>query len=284
MGTLTRIPTTEPGPRGLHGHLRLQAERVAGRTRLTAVEARPPLQVMAAHDIDPGVPDLATLTVLSPSGGILQGDHLELDAALGPAARLAVGTQSSTRVYRTPDAGATVHVRLTAGPSSYLEYLPDPWIPYAGSRLVTSTRCVVDPSATLLICEAVVAGRLARGERFALDGFESVVTVARPGDEPFVRDSLRIEPSEPPSAIGRFGSALAVATLLVVGPGIDAELVRSAVRPGVGLGVSALPDGAGAWLRVLGPDAGSVVAVVHAIRAVVRSFALGHPPTGDRRP
>jgi urease accessory protein len=284
MGTLTRIATTELGPRGLHGRLLLQAERVAGRTRLTAVEARPPLQVMAAHDIDPQVPDLATLTVVSPSGGVLQGDRLEIDVAVGPGARLAVGTQSSTRVYRAPDAQATVDIRLTAAAGSYAEYLPDPWIPYSGSRLTTSTRCVVDPSATLLVCEAVVAGRLARGERFALDSFESFVTVARPDREPFVRDSLRIEPSEPPPATGRFGSALAVATLLVVGPGIQPQLVREAISPSVGLGVSSLPDAAGAWLRILGPDARSVTAAVHAVRAAARTSVLGHPPTGDRRP
>lgn len=283
--TITTGPTPTDGPvRGLHGRLVVRAERVVGRTRLTEVEAQPPLQVMAAHDVHPRVPDLASLTIVSPSGGVLQGDRLMVDLRLGRGARLTVGTQSSVRVYRTPDGGAVSATTLVVGPRAYLEYLPDPWMPYADSRLTALTRCVVDPTGTLVVCEAVVAGRLARGERFALDRFESVVTVERPVGDPFVRDALRIERSEDPTRVGRFGGSPAVATLLVVSPGVGADLVRAAVGELPGVGVSALPDGAGAWVRALGPDARSVMAVVRSARAAVRTQVLGHPPTDDRRP
>jgi urease accessory protein len=239
---------------------------------------------MAAHEVDPRVPDLASLTIVSPSGGILQGDRLEVDIRAGARARLTVGTQSSVRVYRSPALGATSETVLRCDAGSYLEYLPDPWIPYAGSRMDARTRCVVDASATLVVCEAVVAGRLARGERFDLERFESRVTVERPGGEPFVRDTLRIDPSEMPRAIGRFGAAAAVATLLVVSPGIAPERIRDAIGDDPRWGVSTLPDDAGAWVRVIGPDARSVMSVVLAARAGVRTRVLGHPPTADRRP
>jgi urease accessory protein len=287
-------PTTEGapgrsvGPRGLHGRLAIHAERIGSRTRLVTVDTQPPLQVMAAHDVDPRVADLTSVTVMSPSGGVLQGDRLEMDVRVGPAARLAVGTQSSVRVYRTPSEGAVSGTTLTCAAGAYLEYLPDPWVPFAGSRLDAETRCVVDASATLLVCEAVVAGRLARGERFALDRFESGLTVERPGGAPFIRDTLRIDPDELPVAVGRFGDALAIATLFAIGPELGPELMRDAansvVVPGARAGASALPDASGAWLRVLGPDARSVMAVVLAARAAVRSAVLGHAPPADRRP
>ena len=72
-----RDGVTLRGPRGAHGLLRLRAEVVAGVTRLTVVEQRPPLAVMRAHHLDAAVPDLASVTVISPAGGILQGDRLE---------------------------------------------------------------------------------------------------------------------------------------------------------------------------------------------------------------
>jgi urease accessory protein len=295
MATSTPTPPTAEGapgrpagPRGLHGRLSIEAERIGSRTRLVAVEAQPPLQVMAAHDVDPRVADLASLTVMSPSGGVLQGDRLAMDVRVGPAARLAVGTQSSVRVYRTPSEGAVSRTTLICASGAYLEYLPDPWVPFAGSRLDAETRCVVDASATLLVCEAVVAGRLARGERFALDRFESRLTVERPGGEPFIRDTLRIDPAEVPDAVGRFGDALAVATLFAIGPCMGPELLGDEAYgvtvPGGHVGASALPDAAGAWLRVLGPDARSVMAPVLAARAAVRSAVLGHAPPADRRP
>jgi len=103
---------TEAAPRGLHGQLRVRAERLGDRTRLVEVDPRPPLQVMAAHEVEPRVPDLASLTVVSPSGGILQGDRLEVDIDVGMRARLAVGTQSSVRVYRAPEVGACSRTTL----------------------------------------------------------------------------------------------------------------------------------------------------------------------------
>jgi urease accessory protein len=110
------------------------------------------------------------------------------------------------------------------------------------------------------------------------------MTLERPDDGPFARDTLRIDPSEASSAIGRFGDAAAVATLLVVAPGIGPELIRDAIGDGTRWGASALPDGAGVWLRVLGPDARSVMSVVMAARAAVRTALLGSPPVADRRP
>ncbi len=288
----TPRPRADPGPRGLPGSLRVRAERVADRTRIMELEGHPPLQAMAAHDLDPEVPDLATLTLVSPTGGILQGDRLDLAIDVGPGARLSVGTQSAVRVYRTPSVEATARTLLQVAPRGWLEHLPDPWLPYAGSRLSAVTRCVVDADAVLLVSESVMAGRLARGERFGLDRFESLLLIERPDGECIARDVLRIDHTEPPMAIGRFGDAFVAGTLMVVAAGVDAELLRRAVDPAWGdgpgtqvhVGVSSLAGSAGAWLRVLGPDARSVMRIIGLARAAVRESLLGVAPSPDRRP
>lgn len=277
---------------GLPGLLRVRAERVGDRTRIVDLEGHPPLQAMAAHELDPDVPDLATLTLVSPTGGILQGDRLDLSIDVGPGARLAVGTQSAVRVYRTPSTEATARTTLLVAPDGWLEHLPDPWLPYAGSRMRATTRCVVDVDGVLLVSESVMAGRLARGERFGLDRFESLLLVERPDGTLVARDCLRIDHDEPPMAVGRFGDAFVAGTLLVVASGVDAELLRRAVDPvwangpgsGVQVGISGLADGAGAWLRVLGPDAGSVMRIIGVARAAVRETLLGVATRPDRRP
>ncbi len=286
-------PSTRPnGPMGAHGALRIRAERLAGRTRLVEEEHRPPLQVMRAMYLDGAAPDLASITISSAAGGVLQGDRLVTQIAVGPGARLRVGTQSATRVYRAPVAEASVTTTLSVAASGYLEFLPDPWIPFAGSRVAASTRCVADPDGTLVLSETVTAGRLARGEVFAMGRFESLLEVERPDGELVARDCVRLDGDGEPRHIGRFGGALALATLIVVHRGLGPGLLRDALEhptsggvvAGVVVGASELPGGAGAWLRVLGPDARSVEGVIGAAVAAVRMATVGSALSVDRRP
>jgi urease accessory protein len=273
--------------RGLHGLLDLRAEVVAGRTRLTAVRQRPPLQVLRALHLDSAVPDLATVTIASPSGGILQGDRLETRIEVTPRARLRVGTQSATRIYRCPEDPARIRTELIVRPGGYLEFLPDAYLPYAASRLEASMTCHVALGATLILGEVVTGGRLALGEAFDMDRFESVIELRRLDDELLARDTLRLEASEPAARLGRLGRHLAVGTLFVVHEGFAADTLREALAaagPATYAGVSDLPNRAGAWLRVLAPDGRAASAVVAAGWAAARRAILGYAPVPDRRP
>ena len=281
-------PKPEPVVRGQHGRLIVRAERIAGRTRLVDVRQRPPLQVLRATHPDAALPDLAAITIVSPAGGVLQGDVLEMEIRVAAGARLSVGTQSATRVYRAPNVGAVMSTTLHVEPAAYLEYMPDPIVPYDGSRLGATTSCVVADSSTLILGEAVTGGRLARGERFGLDRFESLVEIRRPDGDLLARDTVMLGGDAPPARLGRLGGHLAMGTLYVVHAGFEALTLRESIDPslgpGIAVGASDLPDGAGAWLRVLAPDARSVLAVLRAAWAAARLQILGVKPPIDRRP
>ena len=285
-----RDPEPDLARRGQHGRLFVRAERIAARTRLAEVEQQPPLQVLRAHYLETALPDLAAVTVASPAGGVLQGDRLETTIRVGPGARLTVGTQSSTRVYRAPDAWASIATTLDVAPGAYLEFLPDPYIPYDGSRLRTTATCLVAEEGTLLYSEALVGGRLARGERFGLDRFESLIEIRRPGGDLITRDAVSLGAEPPVGSLGRLGAHLAFGTLYVVHRGFAPAVLRAAAEiesgsgRGLTIGASELPDAAGAWLRVLGPDAGSVASVLRVASAAVRRELLGVAPGADRRP
>jgi urease accessory protein len=284
----TRLGRAASAHRGLHGQLDVQAEVVAGRTRLTSVRQQPPLQIMRAWHLDEALPDLATVTIASPSGGVLQGDELDIRFDLKPGARLRVGTQSATRIYRCPDASARIRTELTVLAEGHLEYLPDPFVPYAGSRLASSTIARVAPDATLILGEVVTGGRLARGEAFDAASFDSRIELRRLDGELLARDVLRMSADEPPSRLGRLDKALAVGTLFVVSRGFDPGALRSAPvieRSGRAfVGASELPAGAGAWLRVLAEDGRTATAIVAAGSSAARLAILGSRPPGDRRP
>jgi urease accessory protein len=290
-GIPTERAATDPPTsvrRGQHGRLLVHAELIAGRTRLTDVQQQPPLQVLRAHNLDADLPDLATVTIASPAGGILQGDVLETTIRVGAVARLTVGTQSATRIYRAPDAPAASTTILDVRPGAYLEYLPDPYIPYDGSRFRAMTTCTVAEDGTLILADALVGGRLARGERFGLESFESVVDILRPDGDLIARDAVTLGADPRVERVGRLGRHLALGTLYVVHAGFGAALLREAALPlevvDVAIGASDLPNRAGAWLRVLGRDAGSVSAVLRAAWARASIEILGVAPGVDRRP
>lgn len=270
------------------GHLRLRAEQVGGRTRLSELECRAPLQLLRCHYLDAALPDMAYATIVSPSGGVLQGDRLQIAVRVDGGARLHLDTPSAMRLYRMPDARAEQQVELTVECDGYLEYLPDPAIPFAGADFAAHTRARVAEAATLILAEAVTAGRAARGEVHRFRRYESMVEIGRPDGPILARDTTTLDPADGLAAPGRLGGSAATGTLYVVRAGFIPQALRDAATaaavPGTQAGASALPGGLGAWLKVLGPDGPSVSAVLTAAAAAAHHAILGTAPPTSRRP
>ena len=264
-------PPIQPG---MQGGVQLRADHIAGRTRIADLACRPPLQVLRAHHVDRERPDLASVILASPAGGILQGDELTIDIRVGPGARLRVGTQSATRIYRAPSSEARQVVRLEVESGGYLEYLPDPYIPYAGSQFISGTSATVAADAALILGEVIAPGRAARGEILAFERFESTVEVARPDGMLLATDAVILDRREPMRVIGALGGYVAVGTLLVVSAGFSPSILRDAAidrrGPAVSVGASTLPNDAGAWLRVLSDSLGDAVGVLDAAHAAAK--------------
>lgn len=270
------------------GHLRLHAECVGGRTRLTELECRAPMQLMRCHHLDAALPDMAFATIVSPSGGVLQGDRLEVAVKVGRGARLHLDTPSATRLYRMPDGRAEQRVRLVVEEGGYLEYLPDPAIPFAGADFASRTRAEVAEAATLILAEAVTAGRAARGEVHQFRRYESVVEIARLAGPVRAMDATILDPLDGLGRPGRLGAYAASGALYVIHAGFDVQTLRDAIAdaasPGLMAGASSLPANLGAWLKVLGPDGPSVSALLGRAAAAAHLAILGSPPPASRRP
>jgi urease accessory protein len=273
--------------RGQAGRLELVARHLAGRTRLAELSCRAPLQVLRAHHLDPALPDMAFVIVASPGGGVLQGDRLELSVEVEAGARLHLDTSSATRLYRMPDQAAGSEVRLRVGAGACLELVPDPYLPYAGARFRQVTRAVAHETGVLLLAEVVAAGRSARGEELRYERFESALEVSRPSGELLYRDACRLVPGEGLDAPGRLGRGRpVVGTLHVVAAGFGPDPLVAALEAAAldaYWGASELPNGAGAWLRVLAPDVATAVAGVHAAWTAARTALLGAEPPRSRR-
>ncbi|MFJ8621428.1 urease accessory protein UreD [Kitasatospora sp. NPDC093550] len=287
-GTPDTLAVGRPGKVGL---LELAFERIGGRTELTGHYQKSPLQIMRPLHFDPARPDLAVTFLLSTGGGILQADRLRTDVRCGADAAVHLTTQAATKAYRMEHDYATQLFHLTAGPGAYVEYLPEPVIPFVDSRLYQRTVLTVDPGATVLAGETVLAGRLARGERNAYRVFASDLEVRRPDGELVALDTVRLEPSS--TATGVTGPAVlaghdVMSSLYVLTPlappGQVADTLHEALA-GSGLlhGVSVLPQDSGAWLRLLGSDTRACAAALRTAWDAVRRLLIGAPAPDLRK-
>jgi urease accessory protein len=276
---------TEPGS---EGSLRLVVERVAGRTRIAELECSGPVQVLRCQYLDSFAPDIASVTIASPSGGVLQGDRLRVAVEVRPGARLVLDTQSATRLYRMPARPALIEARFEVREGGWLEYVPDPYIPFAGSDTAIETVVAIDVSATVLIGEVVAAGRVARGEIFQMTAFRSNVTAIRPSGELLFSDATELVGGEALLNPGFLDDEVALGSLYVVARDADPEVLRAAIcrqaPPIARSGASTLPNGAGAWLRVIAHDTAGAKAVVDAGHDAARVAALGSASPPSRRP
>jgi urease accessory protein len=186
-----------------------------------------------------------------------------------------------------PREQASAKTCFSVARGAYGEFVPDPFIPYAGSRFTARARHVVAEGGALLLAEVVGPGRQARGERLAYDFFNSETEVRRPDGRLLFTDTTRLRPADGLSSPGLLGAWCAMGSLYAIASGLDASVFDSAMalcsETGLLAGCSELPNGAGTWFRVLAPDAPSAHDAVRLAWAAARKQMLGFAPPTSRR-
>jgi len=159
------------GKSGKIGYLQLhmQNDSHKQKTVITKQRTQVPLYVQKALHYNLDYPSMAHLFILSPSGGILQGDRYRMDVELKNNAISHITTQGATRIYKMESNFATHLVTLNLKNNSYLEFIPEQLIPYKNSRFYQKTLLDIDDSSTVVYSETIVPGRIAMGEMFDFD-------------------------------------------------------------------------------------------------------------------
>lgn len=152
------------------------------------------------------------------------------------------------------------------------------------SRLFQRTCLTVDPSATAILGEILLPGRVAHGEAHAYDLYWAETEARRPDGRLLFADTLRLRPGDGhPTSPGLLGGHDVLATLYFVSTRIDpAKLVtvlRAALTAcdGVLGGATELPGDCGATTRLLGDDSRTVQAAVRTVWNAARMALLGTP-------
>ena len=115
---------------------------------------------------------ITTVFLLTYGGGLVNGDAITLTIELDAHTRLALVTQGSTKLFKSPSrhiiSRQSLDVKISSGAA--LCYLPDPTQPFADSVYEQRQTFYVDPDgpSSLLMLDWVTQGRAAKGEKWDL--------------------------------------------------------------------------------------------------------------------
>ena len=86
-------------------------------------------------------------------------------------------TPSTTKIYRTLQSPAVQSIDVSVGPNAILEWVPELTIPFASSHFDQTITVRLDTGASLILWDALAAGRVARGERWAFSHFSNQIKI-----------------------------------------------------------------------------------------------------------
>ena len=273
------------GSFGKTGLARLGFEPRPDRTVLATIHRRAPLIVHQALYWDEEMPALPCVSIMSNSGGILQGDRYQIDIDLAPGTAAHVTTQAATRIHEMDANYAAQTQNLKLGPGAYLEYILHPIIPHKHSRFIQRTEICIDPTATLIYSEVLMAGRKYHlSERFQYDVFSSTVHAAYPDGTSLFTEKFLVEPYRTGvSRLGAMGSFDVFGNAIVLTPKAHADRLLEAIEPAfdkkehLAAGASRLPNDAGIVFKVLGMESAPVNTVMRSFWSRVRKEVVGVP-------
>lgn len=208
------------------GAVRFDVHARDGVTRRGALHESGSLRVRFPSPEDQGLSGVFVNT----AGGIAGGDRFDIEISAADAARLTLTTAAAEKVYRTPGAAAQLNIALKVGAGAHLAWLPQETILFDRARVQRRFDLDLDEAASLLLCEIVVFGRTAMGERMEQGEFVDRWRLRRGGRLAFaetVRLDGDIGAKLARPAVAKAGAAIGTA-LLVPGDEALVERIREA--------------------------------------------------------
>ncbi|MCS6767706.1 MAG: urease accessory protein UreD [Candidatus Nitrosocaldus sp.] len=285
-----KLAQLEVGRAGKTGLLYLMLEGASnGRTVIKEKFSKVPLVVLKAMYLEESLPGMAYVYIMSPSGGVLQGDRYRMDIVLRNKAMLHVTTQGATRIYRMNRNYATQMVNISVDKDCYMEYIPDQIIPYRDSRFYQRVNLNVHEHGTLVYSDIIVPGRVARDEAFQYDiCYMKAIARNQYGSIRFI-DNVVLEPKKSNlKTMGILDDRDVVGSIYILTRteyvNAISEEVNSALKHfNIVGGASILPNDSGVMVRLLGSVAEDVRGFAYEVVRIVRRVVLNARFSGIRK-
>lgn len=274
---------------GRRGALSYEFERAGPRTVLTHSACTSPW-----HHFPPSYLDdtgCAYTWLVNPSGGLVGGDQVSVEARLHAGAHVLMTSPSANRVYRSLSEPVLQEICLSVGPNARLEWLPEVTIPFAGARFRQSIHVNLAPGATVVLWDAMASGRVARQERWAFASVENEICISTSLGKSLI-ERYRVVPDLLAESVGCVESWDYVASLFVIGDAVGADVWKrldaalAAIleqRPGLVLGAVSTPAAPGLVVKLVARSAPDLTATLEALWAAARENLWSLPVSNLRR-
>ena len=280
------------GKAGKLGALVLLLEKNAkvNKTVIKEQFSKVPLFTQRALYLEESLPSMAYLYIISPSGGVLQGDRYRIDIKLAQNAIAHITTQGATRLYRMDKNFATQILNISLDSNCYLEYVPDQIIPYRDSRFYQSVNLHVPDDATLIYSETIVPGRMAMGEYFEYDVcYLKTIAKNESGTLKLV-DTALLEPKKNPlKRLGILEEFNMLSNIYLLIPTKYVNILNEKISENIQkydkviARCSILPNDSGLVVRILGNMIDNIKEVIHYLIKICRHEILGAGFSGIRK-
>ncbi|MFI3254979.1 MAG: urease accessory protein UreD [Eubacteriales bacterium] len=164
-----------------------------GKTMLSQVDFTAPFKVMKPfYDAE----NHFSLMIMNSSAGIMEGDRQDFSITVESGAEGKIFSQSYEKVHKMGEGYGQRTCQLNVLSGGNLHYSPLPTIPYADSSFQGKTKIYLeDDSAKLIFSDIFACGRVAMGESFQYDRYDSEISVFL-GDTQLFSDRAKYRPKE----------------------------------------------------------------------------------------
>lgn len=259
-----------------------------GNTFVARQRAGYPFHLCRPHRYGGDPAGMATLYVQSVAGGLYEGDSLAVTVDAQRAAAVHLTTQASTIVHGMPRGGhAAQAMTIRAEGDSLVEYLADATILFPTARFDSSLTIEAEPGATVIAGDSFLAHD-PRGCGDTFDWLAARLEARRPDGTLLFADRWRL-PGEAwgarlPGVSGLYAGHGALVVLHARPEPLVAALREALARcGGIYAGASLLPNGCGAWARILASDGASLRTAMVAAWSAARQAICGTVPQPRRK-
>ena len=176
---------------GRAARLELVFERRGARTILAHAYAEPPYRVGRAFDLG----DAAYVIIACTGAGVFAGDTLRQTVHLAPGARAVLCSQSALQAHPSNAvAPAVLRCEVQVGDGAELHAHWDPLIPFSAARIDQRIDVQLADTASLYWSDALMAGRVSRGEVWRFTELAHQLTLRVGGARQYL-ERYRLQPS-----------------------------------------------------------------------------------------
>ena len=284
----SKIEQLEVGKSGKVGILDIELKgNDQNKTVITKQFSQVPLQIQRAVYPENSLPGMAYLYIISPSGGILQGDRYKTDIILRNNSTCHTTTQGATRIYSMNSNSASQMVNITLDENCYLEYIPDQIIPYQNSRYYQKVNLNIHDNATLIYSEVLTPGRIAMNENFDYDICYLRTYCKNQNNKFRCLENMKIEPKENNMKIkGILGKYDIVGTVYILTKKEKLQKLEKMINEKIEFitsGTSILPNESGIIVKILSNSTEEIYEKIYEIVKIARKEILGADFTKIRK-